>query len=106
MIGGGSVAHNPIVKDNNLYYQPGGPTSAFDLGYSAGCANATVTNNYQAGNTEFDNCSPATMTGNTFYGSTSGFAHSQYPNNTYLSSRPSGTRIVIRPNQYEAGAPT
>ena len=43
------------------------------------------------------------MTGNTFYGSISGFAHSQYPNNTYLSSRPSGTRIVIRPNQYEAG---
>ena len=103
LLGGDAVAKNPIVKNNYLYYLPGGPTSAFDLGYSAGCSNATVTNNYSAGNTEFKNCLPVSMTGNTFYGSTSGFSQSQYPNNTYLSNRPTGTKTFIRANAYEAG---
>jgi hypothetical protein len=43
------------------------------------------------------------MTGNTFYGSISGFTQSQYPSNTYYSSRPTGVKVFIRPNQYESG---
>ncbi len=103
LIGGGSNVHNPTVKTNNLYYQPGGPNSAFKLGYGGGCTNAVVMDNYQAGNTEFEGCLPVTMTGNTFYGNISGFTQGQYPANTYYSSRPTGVRVQIRPNLYEAG---
>jgi hypothetical protein len=102
LLGGGSVAHNPIVRNNSMYRSAGGPDD-FNLGYSGGCASATVTGNYVANGTEFVNCLPATATGNTFYGSISGFAESQYASNTYYSSRPTGVKIFVRPNTYEAG---
>ena len=104
LLGGeiGTVAHNPILK-NNYMYRPSGGSADFDLGYNGGCANATVTNNYISNSTSFNNCAPTSMTGNTFYGSISGFTQSQYPSNTYYSSRPTGTQIFVRPNAYEAG---
>ena len=43
------------------------------------------------------------MTGNTFYGSISGFTQAQFPSNTYYSSRPTGVKVFVRPNAYEAG---
>jgi hypothetical protein len=102
LLGGGSVAHNPIVSNNSLY-RSGGGSDDFNLGYSGGCSNATVTGNYIANGTGFVSCLPTAMTGNAFYGSISGFTQSQYPSNTYYSSRPSGVKIFIRPNAYEAG---
>ncbi len=102
LIGGGSVAHNLTVKGNSLYYKAGGPVTAFNLGYSAGCENAVVTDNYSAGNTAFVNCVPVTMTGNTFYGSVTGLTKSLFPSNLY-SGVPSGARVAIRPNRYESG---
>jgi hypothetical protein len=62
-----------------------------------------VTDNYLANNTYFPHCTPTAMTGNSFYGTTVGFTANQYPNNTYYSSRPTGTKIFIRPNAYEFG---
>ena len=103
LIGGGSVAQNPTVTSNYLYRLPGGPSSDFDLGYSAGCANPRVTDNYIVGNTEFVNCSNITMTGNTFYGAVEGFSPPNFPTNTYPPQRPSGTLVFVRPNQYEPG---
>jgi hypothetical protein len=103
LIGGGSVAHGLLVKENSLYYQPGGPSTAFNLGYDAGCSDATVTANFQAGNTSFENCLPVSMTGNTFYGAIDGFNQTAYPNNTYTLVRPTGVDVSIRPNQYEPG---
>ncbi len=44
-----------------------------------------------------------TITGNTFYGSIQGFTPGQFPDNTFYSSRPTGAKVFIRPNQYEAG---
>ena len=43
------------------------------------------------------------MTGNSFYGPITGFTQTQYPSNTYYSSRPTGIKVFVRPNQYEAG---
>ncbi len=103
LFGGGSVAHNPIVSSNYLYRLASGPGSDFDLGYSGGCDNATVTDNYVSTSTEFANCSPGTMTGNTFHGPFSGFNTVQYPGNTYSASRPTGAKVFIRPNAYEPG---
>ncbi|MEX2385261.1 MAG: hypothetical protein WEB59_11825, partial [Thermoanaerobaculia bacterium] len=76
-----------------------------NLGYAAGCTNPTVTNNYFASGTALDvnSCSSMTITGNTFYGSISGFSQSAFPSNTYYgSTRPTGVKIFIRPNAYEA----
>ena len=104
LLGGesGNVAQNPILKNNYLYRSSGG-SADFDLGYSGGCTNATVTNNYISNSTILASCAPTSMTSDTFYGSIDGFTQSQYPSNTYYSSRPSGTQIFIRPNAYEAG---
>ena len=104
LLGGesGNVAQNPILKNNYMYRSSGG-TADFNLGYNGGCSNATVTNNYISNSTSFNNCAPTSMTGNTFYGSIGGFTQSQYPSNTYYSSRPSGTQVFLRPNAYEAG---
>lgn len=102
LLGGGSVAHNPIVKDN-LMYRAVSPSDDFNLGYSGGCANATVTGNYVASVTAFVNCVPSILTDNTFYGSISGLTESQFVANTYLSARPTGMKVFVRPNAYEPG---
>jgi hypothetical protein len=103
LLGGLTVAHNPKMISNYAYFPSGGKYT--NLGYSAGCANATVTNNYFAGGQSFKlvACSGVTMTGNTFYGSWAGFSPSSYPSNTYYSSRPTGVVTVVRPNAWESG---
>lgn len=76
-----------------------------NLGYSAGCTNPSITGNYFDSGTALKivSCSGISMTGNTFYGSLSGFTQSQFPNNTYYSSEPTGLVVYLRPNAYEAG---
>jgi hypothetical protein len=104
LIGGLVVTHNPSVVENSMYYPNAGqPASSFYLGYTTGCVNATVTDNYLANNVFFPNCRPASMSGNTIYGSLTGFTASQFSNNTYDSSRPTGVKVFVRPNQYEPG---
>src|SRR5262249_4276111 len=105
LIGGDSTAQNLTITNNYLYYQNAlSPDSAFQLGYGVGCSGTTVTSNYISNTTMFDGgCLPTSMTGNTFYGATSGFSHSSYPNNTYTTSRPTGVQVFVRPSPYEAG---
>ncbi len=105
LIGGDSTAQNISVANNFLYYQAAeSPDSAFQLGYGAGCSGTTVSTNYVSNNTAFaGGCLPTSMTGNTFYGSTSGFPQSSYPNNTYTTTRPTALQVFVRPNAYEAG---
>jgi hypothetical protein len=104
LLGGeaGLVAQNPLVKNNYMYRLAGG-SDDFNMGYNGSCSNSTVTSNYISNGTSLGNCLPVSMTGNTFYGSISGFTQSQYPSNTYYSSRPTGVKVFIRPNAYEAG---
>jgi hypothetical protein len=103
LVGGLVVAQNPIVRNNELFFTPGGPTSSLNMGYIAGCNNPNITNNYVADNTRVVNCLSGPFTGNFFYGTTSGFNPSQYPGNTYTTQRPTGVRVVLRPNEYEPG---
>jgi hypothetical protein len=96
------VAQNPVFVSNYVY------GAGMNVGYSKGTCNPTIRNNYSAGTTH-----PAiglirpwgtiTITGNTFYPSVQGFVPSDYPTNTYFSSRPTGAHVFVRPNQYEAG---
>jgi hypothetical protein len=105
LIGGDNTAQNLTIANNFLYYKSTvSPDSAFQLGYGAGCSNTVVTNNYVSNNTLFDGgCLPVTMSGNTFYGTIDGFAETQYPDNTYDEAQPSGVKVFVRPNAYEAG---
>jgi hypothetical protein len=96
------VAANPTMISNYTY--TAAAASRNNLGYQAGTSNATINNNYFA---DVFNVVPPdtglTMTGNTFYGVYTGFLSSDFPSNTYYSSRPAGTQVFIRPNQYETG---
>ena len=105
LVGGMQLANNPSLISNFTYTQQtaGGNDN---LGYNAGCTNATVTGNYFAANSALKlvNClTGLSMTGNTLYGTTSGFTPSSFPSNTYLSTRPTVNQIFVRPNLYEPG---
>ena len=104
LVGGLNVATNPKLVSNYTYNTD--QQNKVDVGYAAGCTNPNVTDNYFVSGQALDvnNCSGLTITGNTFYGSTSGFSQSAFPNNTYFgTTRPTGKKIFIRPNLYEAG---
>ena len=103
LLGGLRVATNPTLIDNYTYNTE--QAGANNTGYSAGCTNPTITGNYFDSGTALKivSCTGIAMTGNTFYGSISGFTQGQFPSNTYYSSRPMGVKVFIRPNAYEAG---
>ena len=106
LLGGLSIAHNPVVTNNYTYFRSANGNS--NVGYSAGTANAVVTNNYFiAGNVaeRFVLNAGATVTGNYFVGGLDpSNLPSVYPSNTYLGSKPtSGSSVFVRPNQYESG---
>jgi len=103
LLGGLKRAVNPRLIANATYNQDHG--GANNLGYSAGCSNPTVTDNYLDGATALRviDCSNITMTGNSFYSTVTGFAPSQFPSNTYYSARPTGAKVFVRPSAFEPG---
>jgi hypothetical protein len=104
LIGGETnVAQNPTVTSDLFYRATAGPADDFNIGFNAGASRVTVMNNYVADNTAFNNCSNVTATGNAFYGTLSGLSPSSFPDNTYLSQRPTGALVFVRPNSYEPG---
>jgi hypothetical protein len=106
LIGGLTQTKNPTVTNNYTYY-PGSAGTALNIGYNAGSTGAKITNNYlMGGNMVLGGTnSSVTMTGNTVYapGGTSGFSQSSYSNNSWLSSKPTGLKMFVRPNKYEPG---
>ena len=103
LVGGLQIATSPTLIDNSTYNSQ--QSGANNAGYSAGCTNPMISGNYFDSGTALKivSCSGITMTGNTFYGSIQGFTQSQFPNNTYFSSRPTGAKVFVRPNAYEPG---
>ena len=103
LVGGLRVATNPKLVSNFTYNVV--LAGSNNLGYDAGCTNPTVTGNYFVSGEALKlvSCTGVTMTGNTFYDSVAGFSQSQYPTNTYLTARPAGPKVFVRPNAYEAG---
>ncbi|HTC67144.1 MAG TPA: Ig-like domain-containing protein [Candidatus Acidoferrum sp.] len=107
-IGGDQISQNTKLINNYGYSSaPSGHNQYYNL-YNSN--NAIVTGNYFFTPAPdrpgiFINSTSNTglqMTGNTFYG-TLDFTPSKHPNNTYLSQRPTGKDIFVRPNQYETG---
>lgn len=76
------------------------------LGYDhEGNQDVTLLDNYFVGETRFAQpWQSITMNGNTFYSLVTGHVDSSaYPDNIYLTTRPSGAKVILRPNQYEPG---
>jgi hypothetical protein len=107
LVGGGRVAHNLTLLNNSLFY----PSTAglnLNVGYDPygnGVANAAISGNYIVhGDAKFSPLNTnVTMSGNFFYSTLYGTITSQFPANTYATSRPTGLRVTVRPNQYEPG---
>lgn len=103
LIGGDYYAYNPVIQDNMTYY-PGSTGDSLNLGYSSGSKNAVISGNYFMGGTFIlggDN-SNLTMSGNTIYASTmNGFSQLSFPDNIFTTTKPGGTSVHLRPNQFE-----
>jgi hypothetical protein len=107
LVGGGATANNPKIVSNYLYRASGAnnPSSDFYLGYGTGSANAVLRDNYLVGNAMFSGSADVGLTssGNLFYGALTSYSTAQYPANTYTTTRPTGVKVSVRPNQYEPG---
>lgn len=84
---GGTSATGIDVEQNYTYRNDGGQTLAMGLG-SATNGTLTLRDNYLVGTTSFTTWTSITQSGNTTIS---------------LSAKPSGTRVFVRPNRYEAG---
>jgi len=112
LLGGeNQIANNSTVTSNYTYFDPAKSGGRNEVGYVAGCDDATVTDNYFSksnavtGGSIFSfglNCTNVIMTGNTFIGPITGFSSINYPNNSYYSSPPPVTKIFVRNNTYES----
>jgi hypothetical protein len=103
LLGGLQTATNPKLSSNATYNQAHAGSN--NLGYSAGCVNPSITDNYLDGHTALKvvSCTNIAMTGNSFYDTITGFTQNQFPNNTYYTSRPTGSKVFMRPSAYEPG---
>jgi hypothetical protein len=98
-LGGYVTANNDTYTNNMTFYS--GAASENDIGTHTALI---VQNNYFAmGNPLSLSSGGTTMTGNTFIGAVGGFSSSTYPNNTYLSSPPSTTKVFVKKHKYDAG---
>ena len=114
LVGGDAVAISPVVDGNMTYKTVPGTLWNQQIGLNAGCKSPAVTNNYFSGATAFTGCTSGLgMTGNTFLGPLFTRPHyggtvtsldiAAFPANTYATTHPTGIKVFVRPNQYEAG---
>ncbi|HVN56630.1 MAG TPA: right-handed parallel beta-helix repeat-containing protein [Anaerolineaceae bacterium] len=105
LVGGNSMAHNPVVVSNYTYYPANGGI-AFTLGYNAGSENAVVENNYFVkGRVILSGLNQGLiLTGNTILNrAIQGLTRYTSPDNSWLNTDPDQNVIFVRPNRYEPG---
>jgi Cadherin-like domain/Bacterial Ig domain len=95
-------AQNPVVL-TNFIYDTMGSGADFNLGYDGGSLNAICEGNYFQTSTQFGGNVNMMLAGNTFVSGIIGVDRNSYPNNNYLSARPTQNFISVRPNKYEPG---
>jgi hypothetical protein len=106
LVGGGRVARDLRLTDNYTYYPPGSSSGSNNIGYAAGCADATVTGNAFVGPNALTlvNCLPSSVAGNVFVGGLEPPDLSLiYPDDSYSAGLPGGVKTMVRPNRYEPG---
>jgi hypothetical protein len=107
LVGGGALAHNAQITNNYLYSSTDAEPVA-DWGWhgsGAGLTNATITGNYVGGMELYMyKIVNSNVSGNTFYTTYhEGYSPADFPDNTWLTTKPTATKIVVIPNMYEAG---
>jgi MYXO-CTERM domain-containing protein len=103
LVGGLQPAARIVLREN--YSWATSPTGrTIRLGYSVPNEDVALLDNYVVGETNFAQpWSSIEMTGNTFYSAVVGIDPASYPDNDYLTERPVGAQVFVRPNQYEDG---
>ena len=99
------VAKGITLVSNITYFSQDQGVGA-NLGYNKGIASPTILDNYLIGHDALaliNAFRPIPMSGNTIYGRIEGFETAEFPSNTYFTSRPTGVKVFVRPNQYEPG---
>ncbi|HUU90711.1 MAG TPA: hypothetical protein VM238_05815 [Phycisphaerae bacterium] len=110
LVGGGSPSERIVVRDN-FTWSTGHRATALMLGYGANNKDAVVTGNYFVGGTSLRKWERLDVTGNTFIAAGANPTHVEPPPadldlaaaNTVLRGRPTGVKVIIRPNRYEPG---
>jgi hypothetical protein len=108
LLGGNRTAVAPLLDSNYTYYTPfvrhGGENN---VGYNSGCTDLVARDNYFAGQELggtpirlAQHCA-GQITGNLFYGAVEPTLTSLYPDNQFLSERPTGLKVFVRPNKYD-----
>jgi PKD repeat protein len=100
------VAKGTTLISNVTYFSEDHAGVGANLGYNKGIAYPTILDNYFARGDALvliNAFRPIPMSGNTVYGKIEGFQAAEFPHNTFLATRPTGVRVFVRPNQYEAG---
>ncbi len=105
-----TAPQNVTLIDNYSYYSAEQSGRAADLStpvpLSKGCTNAVLRGNYFAAPAmalAITCQSIKEIAGNTFYGNIFALDKSVYSRNEYLTEKPSGTHVFVRPNLYEKG---
>lgn len=105
LVGGLQPAARVTLRENAGWAHS--PTErSVRLGYSdPGNQDVSLLDNYFVGSTVFARpWLTITMNANTFYSEVSGNINlANYPDNTYVTSRPNGAKVIVRPNLYEPG---
>jgi hypothetical protein len=93
-----------LVLRENMGWARGAGERDLRLGWAAPNTDAKLEGNYIVGTTIFQpSWQTVVMNGNTFYGAVTGVDTSKHPNNTYLTARPQGAKIFVRPSKVEPG---
>lgn len=105
LVGGTPIAHAPVLLFNYAYYPWRSTGRNADVGYIAGCVNATLRGNYLAGGTPIvlTRCTNVEMSDNHFIGDVDASTAARFPANEYRNDRPAEPAVFVRPNRYERG---
>ncbi len=105
LLGGGRPALNPRLENNITYFDTVKSAGENNIGYSAGCVNLWARGNYLVGGRPLvlGSCTAQMFAGNTMYGREREVPPIEYGGNEYLTVKPTGTRVFVRPNRCESG---
>ena len=96
------VAETELVGNHS--WGPSADARSTRIGWGGDVQNEDITflDNYFVGRVGFQgHWESGTLEGNSFYGELSGADPAEYPNNTYSQELPTGSRVVIQPNEYD-----
>lgn len=96
------VARTQLIGNHSWAPETSSRNVRIGWGGSVQNEDITVIDNYFVGYIGFQgHWESGTIHGNTFHSETGGIHHPDYPNNTYDDQLPSGSRVVVQPNDYD-----